>query len=205
MSFLNGVAQNWTQHLRSLTVSRAGGQSCPGPAATLLLVQGWGQPGALQGLPGPKSRTCHWACGTSDHWSDPSDPSAWPVQSLLQSHPGLQDSTPTQPGVPCTLPGAALNSYSGSLIKMLNRTGPSTEPWGTQFVTHHQLDLATTLWVWPSSLFFTHWTVHPIKAWAANDIIWVFLHQGRENGMFDAIHYNAFGYCNCSNNSSTFK
>jgi len=40
------------------------------------------------------------------------------------------------------------------LIKLLNRTGPDTEPWGTAFLTGYQLDLSpftTTLWAWPSS------------------------------------------------------
>ncbi|KAK4807043.1 hypothetical protein QYF61_018384 [Mycteria americana] len=47
---------------------------------------------------------------------------------------------------------------SRSLIKILNRTGPNTEPWGTPLVTGHQLDLTpvtTTLWARPSSQFFT--------------------------------------------------
>ncbi|KAK4829093.1 hypothetical protein QYF61_002044 [Mycteria americana] len=46
---------------------------------------------------------------------------------------------------------------SRSLIKILNRTGPSTEPSGTPLVTSCHLDLTpftTTLWVWPSSQFF---------------------------------------------------
>ncbi|KAK4828313.1 hypothetical protein QYF61_025325 [Mycteria americana] len=41
-----------------------------------------------------------------------------------------------------------------SLIKILNRTGPDTEPWGTPLVTGCQLDLTpftTTLWARPSS------------------------------------------------------
>ncbi|KAK4826053.1 hypothetical protein QYF61_004168 [Mycteria americana] len=47
---------------------------------------------------------------------------------------------------------------SRSLIKILNRTGPNSEPWGTALVTGRQLDLTpftTTLWAWPSSQFFT--------------------------------------------------
>ncbi|KAK4826066.1 hypothetical protein QYF61_005025 [Mycteria americana] len=51
---------------------------------------------------------------------------------------------------------------SRSLIKILNRTGTSTEPWGTPLVTGHQLDLtpfSTTLWAQPSSQFFTQQSV----------------------------------------------
>ncbi|KAJ7428537.1 hypothetical protein BTVI_00320 [Pitangus sulphuratus] len=47
---------------------------------------------------------------------------------------------------------------SRSLIKMLNRTGPITDPWGTPLVTSRQLDAAlftSTLWAWPSSQFLT--------------------------------------------------
>ncbi|KAK4811045.1 hypothetical protein QYF61_015749 [Mycteria americana] len=45
---------------------------------------------------------------------------------------------------------------SRSLIKILNKTGPKTEPWGTSLVTSRQLDLTpftTTLWARPSSQF----------------------------------------------------
>jgi len=47
---------------------------------------------------------------------------------------------------------------SRSLIKMLNRSGPSSEPWGTPLMTGRQLDLTpltTTLWARSSSQFFT--------------------------------------------------
>ncbi|KAF1629452.1 Serine/threonine-protein phosphatase 4 regulatory subunit 4, partial [Eudyptes filholi] len=57
-------------------------------------------------------------------------------------------------------------SLSRSLIKILNRTGPSTEPWGTPLVTSRQLDLTpftTTLWARPSRQFFTHRRVHLSK------------------------------------------
>ncbi|KAK4816403.1 LOW QUALITY PROTEIN: hypothetical protein QYF61_016720 [Mycteria americana] len=53
-----------------------------------------------------------------------------------------------------------------SLIKILNRTGPNTEPWGTSLVTGRQLDLTpftTTLWAQPSSQHFTQQRVHPSK------------------------------------------
>ncbi|KAK4825193.1 hypothetical protein QYF61_025121 [Mycteria americana] len=52
---------------------------------------------------------------------------------------------------------------SRSLIKLLNRTGPKTEPCGTPLVTGRQLDLipfTTTLWAQPSSQFFTQRRVH---------------------------------------------
>ncbi|KAK4818658.1 hypothetical protein QYF61_017266 [Mycteria americana] len=55
---------------------------------------------------------------------------------------------------------------SRSLIKMLNRTGPSTEPWGTPLVTGRQVDLTpftTTLWAQPCSQFFTQQRVHLSK------------------------------------------
>ncbi|KAK4832380.1 LOW QUALITY PROTEIN: hypothetical protein QYF61_022235 [Mycteria americana] len=55
---------------------------------------------------------------------------------------------------------------SRSLIKILNRTGPNTEPWGTPLVTGHQLEqtpFTTTLWVQLSSQFFTQRRVHPSK------------------------------------------
>ncbi|KAK4818988.1 hypothetical protein QYF61_022819 [Mycteria americana] len=79
-------------------------------------------------------------------------PSIQPVHIPLQRLPTL----PTlQLGVVCKLTEGALNPLrSRSLIKIFNRTGPSTEPWGTPLVTSHQLDLTpftTTLWAQPSS------------------------------------------------------
>ena len=58
-----------------------------------------------------------------------------------------------------------------SLIKILNRTGPSSDPWGTPLVTRRQLALTsftTTLWAWPSSQFFTQQRVHLSRPWAAS-------------------------------------
>ncbi|KAM9656645.1 uncharacterized protein ACIBXB_008917 isoform 1-T1 [Morphnus guianensis] len=58
------------------------------------------------------------------------------------------------------------NPSSKSSIKILNRTGPSTEPWGTPLVTSRQLDLTpftTTLWARPSSQFFIQQRVHLSK------------------------------------------
>ena len=51
------------------------------------------------------------------------------------------------------------NASSRSLMKKLNKTGPSTDPWGTSLVTSLQLDsapLITTLWVLPFSQFSIH-------------------------------------------------
>ncbi|GAB0181629.1 hypothetical protein GRJ2_000628200 [Grus japonensis] len=48
---------------------------------------------------------------------------------------------------------------SRSLMKILNRTGPSIDPWTTPLVTGLQLDfvpLITTLWAWPFSRFSIH-------------------------------------------------
>ena len=47
---------------------------------------------------------------------------------------------------------------SRSSIKILNKMGSSTNPWGTPLVTGNQLDLTpftSTLWAWPTSQFFT--------------------------------------------------
>ena len=55
------------------------------------------------------------------------------------------------------------NSSSRSLMNKLNKTGPSTDPWGTPLVTSLQLDsvpLMTTLWVLPFSQFSIHCTDH---------------------------------------------
>lgn len=58
---------------------------------------------------------------------------------------------------------------SRSLIRTLNRNGPSTEP-ETPLVICYQLDeisFTTHLWAQLSSWFFTQWTVHVSKPWAA--------------------------------------
>ncbi|KAK4827132.1 hypothetical protein QYF61_014526 [Mycteria americana] len=55
---------------------------------------------------------------------------------------------------------------SRSLIKILNRTGPNTEPWGTPLVIGCQLDLTpftTALCAQPSSHVFTQRSVHLSK------------------------------------------
>ncbi|CAN0178455.1 unnamed protein product, partial [Bubo scandiacus] len=60
---------------------------------------------------------------------------------------------------------------SRSSIKMLNRSGPKTEPWGTPLVTGRQLELTpltTTLWARPSSQFFIQRSVCPSKPQAAS-------------------------------------
>ena len=60
---------------------------------------------------------------------------------------------------------------SRSLIKMLKRSGPSIEPWGTLLVTGHLLDLTpltATHWAWPSSQCFTQRSVHPSRPWATS-------------------------------------
>ena len=49
-------------------------------------------------------------------------------------------------------------------MKKLNKTGPSTDPWGTPLVTSLQPDsapLMPTLWVLPFSQFSIHFTDHP--------------------------------------------
>jgi len=94
-----------------------------------------------------------------------------PVQIPLQSLPTLkQIDTPTQLGVVCKFTEGALSPLIQTLIKMLNRTGPKTEPWRTPLVTGCQLDLTpftTTLCARPSSQFFIQQRVHPCKPWAA--------------------------------------
>ena len=58
------------------------------------------------------------------------------------------------------------NPSPRSLIKILNRTGPNTKPWGTPLVTGRQLDFTpftTTLWACPSSQFFSQRRVHLSK------------------------------------------
>ncbi|KAK4830413.1 hypothetical protein QYF61_010944 [Mycteria americana] len=81
------------------------------------------------------------------------------VQIPLQSLPTLkQVNTPAHFGVICKLTEGALDPFIQIIEKILNRTGPSTEPWRTLLVTVHQLDLTpftTTLWAQPSSQFFT--------------------------------------------------
>jgi len=91
-----------------------------------------------------------------------------PVQIHLQSLPTLKE---------IKLPPNLVSSgklwrehsipSSRTLIKMLNKTGPNTERWGTP---DHQMSLTwltTTLWAQPFSQFFIQQSVHPSKPWAA--------------------------------------
>lgn len=58
------------------------------------------------------------------------------------------------------------------MIKVFNRTGCNTEPWGTPVVTTCQLDITpftTILWAWPSRHFLTQQRLHPSKPWAISD------------------------------------
>ncbi|KAJ7413852.1 hypothetical protein WISP_87945 [Willisornis vidua] len=59
-------------------------------------------------------------------------------------------------------------SSSRLSIKMLNRTGPTTDPWGTPLVTGLQLDAAlftNTLWAKPSSHLLTQQRLCLTKLW----------------------------------------
>lgn len=52
-------------------------------------------------------------------------------------------------------------------VKMLNRSDPSTESWGTPFLTSHQLDVSpftTVLWTQPSTHFFYPENCAPTQA-----------------------------------------
>jgi len=64
----------------------------------------------------------------------------------------------TQLGVVCKLAEGALD-LTKSLMKMLNSTGPRTDPGGTLLVTSVHLDielLTTALWLQPSNQFLSH-------------------------------------------------
>lgn len=57
------------------------------------------------------------------------------------------------------------------LMKILNSTSPSTDPWGTPLITDLHLDLeplTTTPWIWSHSLFLVYWTVHPWNPYLSN-------------------------------------
>ncbi|KAJ7399991.1 hypothetical protein BTVI_109665 [Pitangus sulphuratus] len=94
------------------------------------------------------------------------------VQVPLKSPPAFQlINAPPQLGVICNLLMLDSISSSRSSTKMLNRTGPSTDPWGTPLVTDHQLDAApftSTLWARPSSQFLTQHRVPLSKPWDAS-------------------------------------
>ncbi|KAK4817624.1 LOW QUALITY PROTEIN: hypothetical protein QYF61_021527, partial [Mycteria americana] len=88
------------------------------------------------------------------------DLSPWiqPVQVPLAFLPSSRSTLPHNLVSSANLLRVHSIPLSRSLIKILNRTGPSTEPWGTPLVTGRQLDLTpftTTLWARPSSQFFT--------------------------------------------------
>lgn len=58
-----------------------------------------------------------------------------------------------------------------SFIKILNKTSPKPESWGTPLVPGWQLDLTpftTMLWIWQLSHFFNQCSVHSSKPWAAS-------------------------------------
>ncbi|KAK4825953.1 LOW QUALITY PROTEIN: hypothetical protein QYF61_003471 [Mycteria americana] len=64
-----------------------------------------------------------------------------PVQVPLQSLPALKSTLPPNLVSSANLLRVHSIPSSRSLIKILNRTGPSTEPWGTLLVTSWQVDL----------------------------------------------------------------
>jgi len=76
-------------------------------------------------------------------------PTLQPVQvSLMAAQPSGVSTTPPSLVSPADLLRVHSNSSSRSLMKKLNKTGPSTDPWGTPLVTGLQLDsapLMTTL------------------------------------------------------------
>ena len=125
----------------------------------------------------PQACRVAWGCCDQN-----AGPSTWPNWSTY-SQPWPTD--PDYPGpsvVPFSPPANQyflptwylLQTYwesSRSLIKMLNNSGPSTEPWGTPPMSGCQLDLnplATILLAQPSSQCFTQWSVCPSKPWAAS-------------------------------------
>ncbi|KAK4823665.1 LOW QUALITY PROTEIN: hypothetical protein QYF61_005017 [Mycteria americana] len=85
-------------------------------------------------------------------------PSIQPIQIPLAFLPSSRSTLPHNLVSSANLLRVHSIASSRSLIKILNRTGPSTEPWGTPLVTSCQVDLTpftTTLWARPSSQFFT--------------------------------------------------
>jgi len=90
-----------------------------------------------------------------------------------------QINTSLQLGVSAYLLRVHLIPSSKSSVKILNRAGPNTDPWGTPLVTEHQMVLnpfTTTLWAQPSSQFFTQRRVYPSKLQAASfsrRILWM--------------------------------
>jgi len=98
------------------------------------------------------------ACGLVEPHTVGLGPSIQSVQIPLQSLPALEQiDTSSQLGVFCKLTLRVLSSLIQIVIKMLNKTRPKAESWGTQAVTGHKLDLTpltTTLCAWPFSQFF---------------------------------------------------
>lgn len=55
------------------------------------------------------------------------------------------------------------------LISLINSTGPSTDPWGTLYITGLHLDIETaTLWIGPFHQFLIHLTIHPSNPYLFN-------------------------------------
>ena len=105
----------------NLHLSRHSAPAC-GPAG-LVVTQGQEQAQAL-GLVEPQTS------GLS--------PSMQPVQIPLQSLPALQQiNTPTQLSVSADSLRVSSIPSQGSLIKIFNRAGPSTEPWEQPWVEFH--------------------------------------------------------------------
>ena len=94
-----------------------------------------------------------WPCWTSYGWPQHINP-ACPDPSAEPSYPQAdQHSHPAW----CHLHTYWVPS-STPLLKMLNKTRPKAEPWGTALVTGHQLDwtpITTPLCARPFSQFFT--------------------------------------------------
>ncbi|XP_048782344.1 uncharacterized protein LOC125684319 isoform X1 [Lagopus muta] len=87
--------------------------------------------------------------------------SSQPVQLSLNGSTAFSQSS--QLRIITNLLRVAIIPSSRSLMKMLNKSGPSTDPWGTPLVTGLQPDSAlptTTLCALPVSQFSTHLTVH---------------------------------------------
>ena len=65
-----------------------------------------------------------------------------PLQTPLQSLRVLkQINTPLKLGVICKLTEGVLDPLTQIINKVINRTSPTTEPWGTPLVTGHQPDV----------------------------------------------------------------
>lgn len=97
-------------------------------------------------------------------------PSIQPAQIPLQSPPTIQQTnTSTQLSVNCRTLRLSSIAFTRFSVKLLNKAGPSTEPWDITQVRTHQLDAAqfpTSLWAWSFSQILTQWTVHLSEPWA---------------------------------------